>query len=256
MQKPSTNGGRFGLRARAMVTGLLAGLPIVGACHQHAMTAQEMYDALGWDFAAAQVTTEQVGPNLYVLFGLGGNVAVSVGEDGVLIVDDQFPEMMPKLKAAIGEVGGEGVDFVVNSHWHFDHADGNLVLGQEGSWIIAHANSRKLNTEDRTINLIGIGSHVQKAYPAHALAVDDAAKQAAVLGGAAGADVVAVYRQQLADFAAGFLDAFAVRDLGFGFTRLDDAGHALDQPGTVGVGDGAGSKLLDQHDFTAIRIVG
>ena len=138
--------------------------------HQHPMSAQEFYEALGWDFATAEVTTQQVGPSLYVLFGLGGNVAVSVGDDGVLIVDDQFPEMMPKIKAAIAELGGDGVDFVVNSHWHFDHADGNLTLGQEGAWIIAHANSRKLNTEDRTINLVGVGSLVQKAYPPHALA--------------------------------------------------------------------------------------
>ena len=133
------------------------------------MTTEQMYEALSWDFSAAEVTVEKVADNLYVLFGIGGNIAVSVGSDGVLIVDDQFPEMIPKVTAAISELGGEGVDFVVNSHWHFDHADGNLALGNQGAWIISQENSRTKNTEDQLIHLVGIGSYLQKAYPAHAL---------------------------------------------------------------------------------------
>ena len=62
-------------------------------------------------------------PTAYRLFGLGGNIAVSVGTDGVLIVDDQLPELAEKIKAAIAELGSGDIDY--NTHWHFDHADGN-----------------------------------------------------------------------------------------------------------------------------------
>ena len=75
--------------------------------------------AFSWDIDSTEITTEKVSDNLYVLFGLGGNIAVSVGDDGVLIVDDQFPQLMPKIKKAIGKLGGKEVDFVVNTHWHF-----------------------------------------------------------------------------------------------------------------------------------------
>ena len=78
--------------------------------------------------AAAEIRTEKVGDNLYVLFGLGGNIAVSVGTDGVLAVDTQFPDLVPRYLAAIREVGGRDIDFAINTHWHYDHADGNLVL--------------------------------------------------------------------------------------------------------------------------------
>ena len=54
---------------------------------------------------------------------------MSVGAQGVLIVDAQFPELVPRYLAAIRELGGRNVDFAINTHWHYDHADGNLVLG-------------------------------------------------------------------------------------------------------------------------------
>ena len=82
--------------------------------HQHdAMELDELMGAFGWNFEATQVRTEKVTDSLYVLFGIGGNVGVSVGPNGTLVVDDQFPQMMPKLKAAMGELGSEGVDFAV-----------------------------------------------------------------------------------------------------------------------------------------------
>ena len=84
--------------------------------------------AFGWDLAGAQVRQEKVADGLYVLFGVGGNIGVSIGSDGVLIVDDQFPQVMEKIEAAIGEIGGDGVDYAINTHWHFDHAEGNNAL--------------------------------------------------------------------------------------------------------------------------------
>jgi len=111
-----------------------------------------------------QITTQQLGENFHVLFGVGGNILVSIGANGVLIVDDQFPQMVPKYKATIGTLGGGAVDFAINTHWHFDHADGNQVLGPEGTWLVAHENSRAMMGKNNLINLVS-QQRDQPAYP-------------------------------------------------------------------------------------------
>lgn len=151
-----------------MAAGLLMATP--GQTHEHVMTIDQVLAVFGWDFETAEIKTEKVTDQLYVLFGLGGNIAVSVGDNGVLIVDDQFPQLMPKIKEAIKEIGGDKVDFVINTHWHFDHADGNMALGQEGTWIVSHAASREMMLTDNMINMVGL-TFEQKAYPEHARSV-------------------------------------------------------------------------------------
>jgi cyclase len=132
------------------------------------MNLDELLTAFSWDLDGAEIKTHKVGDNLYVLFGLGGNIAVSVGDDGVLIVDDQFPQLIPDIKTAIKKIGGDGVDFAVNTHWHFDHAEGNLTLGPEGTWLVSQANSRRMMLDDHVINLV-VAAYEQKAYPKSAL---------------------------------------------------------------------------------------
>ena len=79
--------------------------------HQHlpaehnALEREALLEGFGWDVETAEIRTEKIADGLYVLFGLGGNIAVSVGTDGVLIVDDQLPELADKIKAAIAELG-------------------------------------------------------------------------------------------------------------------------------------------------------
>jgi glyoxylase-like metal-dependent hydrolase (beta-lactamase superfamily II) len=121
--------------------------------------------------AATEIRTEQVGDNLFVLFGLGGNIGASVGEQGVLIVDTQFPELVPKYRAALAELGGDDIDFAIDTHWHYDHADGNQRLGPEGVWIIAKENSRAMMTRDKQINVVTRPLISQPAYAAAALPV-------------------------------------------------------------------------------------
>jgi cyclase len=142
--------------------------PAVTPPHGPLMSADQMYKAFGWDFDKAEIKTEKLADGFHVLFGLGGNIAVSVGRDGTLIVDDQFPQLMPKIKAALAAIGSEKVDFVINTHWHFDHADGNQTLGKEGSWIVSQANSRDKMLHDNIVNF-GPFATEQKAYPEHAL---------------------------------------------------------------------------------------
>jgi hypothetical protein len=69
------------------------------------MSRDELLAGFGWDVNAAEIRAEKVAEGLHVLFGLGGNIAVSMGDDGVLIVDDQLPELAGKIKAAIAELG-------------------------------------------------------------------------------------------------------------------------------------------------------
>ncbi|MFT7140511.1 MAG: glyoxylase-like metal-dependent hydrolase (beta-lactamase superfamily II) [Candidatus Azotimanducaceae bacterium] len=128
------------------------------------LNLDQLAGAFGWDLDKVEITTEKVTDDLYVLFGAGGNIGVNIGEDGVFIVDDQFPQLMPKILAAIGELGGEGVDFAVTTHWHFDHAEGNLTLGPAGTWLVAQENSREMMKDDHVINLVSV-SYDQKAYP-------------------------------------------------------------------------------------------
>jgi glyoxylase-like metal-dependent hydrolase (beta-lactamase superfamily II) len=121
--------------------------------------------------AEAEITSERIGDGLYVLFGVGGNMVASIGEQGVLIVDDQFPEMVPKYRAAIRELGGGDVDFAVNTHWHYDHADGNKQLGPDGTWLISQANSRQMMMVDNVVDTVTRAPFTQAAYAADALPV-------------------------------------------------------------------------------------
>ena len=143
---------------------------------QDALDLDGILEAFGWDFEATQIRVEQVADNLYVLFGIGGNIGVSIGDQGTLIVDDQFPQMIPKIQAAIKDLpggaghSGNGIDFAINTHWHFDHAEGNLSLGPAGTWIVAQQNSRDMMQDEHIINLAVI-KYRQQAYPAAALPV-------------------------------------------------------------------------------------
>lgn len=143
--------------------------PLVAA-HDDTMNLDELMAAFGWDMSKMEIRTVQVRDNFYVLFGAGGNIGVSLGSQGVFIVDDQFPEMIPKVADAIREIGGGAVDFAVNTHWHFDHAEGNLALGPGGTWIVSQANSREMMLDDHVINLVAL-KYEQKAYPKSALPV-------------------------------------------------------------------------------------
>ena len=127
------------------------------------MTLDDLVQLFSWDFDQP-IQTEVVDEGLIVLFGIGGNIVASIGEDGVLIVDDQFPQMIPKVNLAIAEHGGGAVDFAINTHWHFDHADGNIALGPAGTWIVAQEQSTEMMAKDNLINLV-MTNYKQDAYP-------------------------------------------------------------------------------------------
>ena len=94
---------------------------------QEPMTVEETLNALNWNLDTVEITAEKIDEGLYVLFGAGGNIAVSMAEQGVLIVDDMFSELIPKIETKITELGGGKIDFALNTHWHFDHATAILL---------------------------------------------------------------------------------------------------------------------------------
>ncbi|MCG8418233.1 MAG: MBL fold metallo-hydrolase [Proteobacteria bacterium] len=89
-----------------------------------------------------EIQTVPVAGNIYMLIGRGGNIGVSVGGDGILIIDDQFAPLADKIRAALGALSKGDLQYVLNTHHHGDHVGGNAVFGKEAT-IIAHDNVRK-----------------------------------------------------------------------------------------------------------------
>jgi cyclase len=94
------------------------------------------------DFSKVQIKAQKVSGSIYMLEGAGGNIGVSVGDDGIVIVDDQFAPLAEKIRAALKDITDKPVRFVINTHWHGDHTGGNPQFG-ETSTIIAQTNVRK-----------------------------------------------------------------------------------------------------------------
>jgi len=120
----------------ALATALLTGL-IAQSAH-----AQQP------DFDKVEIRSEKVADGFYVLFGQGGNIGVSVGEDGVFLIDDQFAPLTEKIMKAVAGLSKEPLRFVLNTHWHGDHTGGNENLGKAGATIVAQDNVRvRMGTE-------------------------------------------------------------------------------------------------------------
>ena len=121
------------------------------------------------DFEDVQITTEHVRDNIYVLFGAGGNIGVLKGDDGFVIVDDQFEPLATKIKAALSEIGNGDVSYAINTHFHFDHADGNKAFGKTGTTIVAHVNTRDRLKKDILVEVPGFDTILQEKYPIEGL---------------------------------------------------------------------------------------
>lgn len=120
------------------------------------------------DLSQVQVKPLPVAGNVHMLMGAGGNIGVSVGPDGVLIVDDQFEPLAEKIRAALGKLaGGKGKampEYVLNTHWHFDHTGGNAVFGRQGL-IVAHTRVRTRMLKGQTVLGMEIPPAPREALP-------------------------------------------------------------------------------------------
>lgn len=127
------------------------------------LTAQE-------DFSKVQIKVQKVAGSVYMLEGAGGNIGVSVGDDGIVIVDDQFAPLAEKIRAALTGITDKPVRFVINTHYHGDHTGGNLEF-QKSSPVIAHDNVRKRLHDGVTGGNGGSMKFDSKAQPESALPV-------------------------------------------------------------------------------------
>lgn len=136
-------------------------LPLLFALLAGASSAQT-------DWSQVEIKAQKISDSLYMLTGAGGNIGLSVGDDAVFIVDDQFAPMAPKIRAAVAALTRKPVQFVLNTHFHFDHTGGNEAFGSEGALIVAHDNVRRRMGSDQLISFIGMR---QRASPKVALPV-------------------------------------------------------------------------------------
>jgi len=94
------------------------------------------------DFSKVQIKVQKVSGSVYMLEGMGGNIGASVGEDGIVVVDDEYLPLAEKIEAALQGITDKPVKFVLNTHWHGDHTGGNPYFGEKAP-IIAQENVRK-----------------------------------------------------------------------------------------------------------------
>jgi glyoxylase-like metal-dependent hydrolase (beta-lactamase superfamily II) len=93
--------------------------------------------------AASAITVRKLRGNISVLMGAGGNIAVLTGQDGKLLIDAGFAGARPKITDALASISPDPIKHLINTHWHFDHTDGNEWLHSAGAVILAHTNTRK-----------------------------------------------------------------------------------------------------------------
>jgi glyoxylase-like metal-dependent hydrolase (beta-lactamase superfamily II) len=110
--------------------------------------------AQGQDFDKVTIKTTKIAEGIYMLEGAGGNIGVSVGEDGVILIDDQYAPLTPKIQAAITAISPKPIKFVLNTHWHGDHVGGNENLAAVGAVIVAHENVRKRMSTEQFIEIM------------------------------------------------------------------------------------------------------
>ncbi len=159
------------VRCHALAVSCLLLLPLL----PQAIAAQ------GRDFSTVEITAHHVAGSVYYLEGAGGNIGLSVGEDGVVMIDDQFAPLTDKIVAAIRELSDAEIRFVINTHIHGDHTGGNENLGRMGVLILARDEVRVRLAETQapealpvltysesiTIHLNGDQVHAFQVPPAH-----------------------------------------------------------------------------------------
>jgi glyoxylase-like metal-dependent hydrolase (beta-lactamase superfamily II) len=122
------------------------------------------------DFSKVQITVTKVVGTVYMLQGAGGNIGACVGEDGIVVVDDQYAPLAEKIEAALKGITDKPVRFIINTHYHGDHTGGNAFF-QKQAPVIAHDNVRKRLEQGSMAGNLGSISMERKAAPKEALPI-------------------------------------------------------------------------------------
>ncbi len=120
------------------------------------------------DFSKVEITAEKLADTVYMLTGAGGNIGLSVGDDGVFMIDSQFAPLAPRIQEAIGKLTPKPVTFLINTHWHFDHQGGNEHFARGGAVVVAHESVLRRMSAEGFIEFLGMRV---KAEPRQALPV-------------------------------------------------------------------------------------
>ncbi|MDD9900006.1 MAG: MBL fold metallo-hydrolase [Alphaproteobacteria bacterium] len=111
-------------------------------------------------YTADSIKTEKITDTLYVLYSpKGGNVAASIGDDGTFLIDDQLKDRAAAVEDALGGIGSRRINFIMNTHYHFDHTGGNEAFGSSGAILVAHNNVRQRLSTSQFI------THFKKPMP-------------------------------------------------------------------------------------------
>ena len=103
------------------------------------------------DFSKVEIKVTKVAGNVYMLEGMGGNIAAWTGDDGIVMVDAEYAPLADKIRAALKTVSDKPVKYLIDTHWHGDHTSGNTAFGDTAA-IIAHDNVRKwLGSEQKSV---------------------------------------------------------------------------------------------------------
>jgi len=106
-------------------------------------------------FRDVEITSTPVAENIYMLTGMGGNIGLSIGEDSVVLIDDQFAPLSEKIKKAVADITDKPIQFIINTHWHGDHTGGNENFARDGVFIVAHENVRERLASENISTLTG-----------------------------------------------------------------------------------------------------
>jgi glyoxylase-like metal-dependent hydrolase (beta-lactamase superfamily II) len=121
-----------------------------------AQAASNMVEDMRQAAAKTPIKTTKLYDNLFLLQGVGGNMAVQTGKDGTVLIDSSFSTAGPAILAAMKSAGAGSPDMLINTHWHFDHTDGNEGMHQAGFAILAHQKTRERLAEPHTVKLLGL----------------------------------------------------------------------------------------------------
>ena len=146
------------LRAATFIAGgtAIAGLfpRTLLAAAQGAAAPADVVEQMKAQMSAIPLQTLKLRDNIHMLFGPGGNMVVLDGPDGKILVDASFEKVAPKIKEVLDGLGGAPLKMLINTHWHFDHTDGNAALHKMGATILAHENTRKRLSTRQTMTFL------------------------------------------------------------------------------------------------------
>jgi cyclase len=108
------------------------------------------------DFSKVEIKTTDLGDNIYMLEGQGGNITVAVAKDGIIMVDGEYAPLHDKIKAAISTVSNQPIEYLINTHFHGDHTGGNAPFAKDGVTIISQINVKNRLAAGTTNGLTGV----------------------------------------------------------------------------------------------------